>query len=125
MTARYGLPDHLIEPTAYAVRIAWEAAKTSEPDWNEETIWSPLHTLKALWAVRVDNQIHADLLSPDYARELLRVVEDGIRLNAAWLGNVNLVCFENAFPCALDLDLRAEEILMTLQEIASSASVAA
>jgi hypothetical protein len=124
MTARYGLPDHLIEPTAYAVRIAWEAAR-AKPDWSQNVGRTPLHTLKALWWVRVEKQDHADLLSPEDARGLLRVVEDGIETNAAWLKSPMAVCFESAFPCALDLDLKAEEVLMTLQEISGSASVAA
>jgi hypothetical protein len=125
MTARYGLPDHLIEPTAYAVRVAWEASKDRDPDWAEEFEGRSVYTLTALWTVRVDNQIHADLLSPQYARELLRVVQDGIAINGNWLQSPMAVCFESAFPSALDLDLKAEEILMTLQDIASTASVAA
>lgn len=126
MTARYGLPDHLIEPTAYAVIVAWKAATKTSPDRTEEFEGRPLHTLKGLWRVRVRNGWHADLLSAEDARELLRVVSDGIKINSEWLGSIDMVFFENAFPNAIDLDLKAEEVLMTLQDIASSSgSVAA
>lgn len=125
MTARYGLPDHLIDPVAHAVRTAFASSVAAGPDWSEEFDGRPLHTLKALWWVRVDNEIHADLLSPEYARELLRVVQDGIEANAGWLTDVSTVCFDPRFPSYLDLDIRSEEILMTLTEIARSASVAA
>jgi hypothetical protein len=125
MTARYGLPDHLIEPVAHAVKVAWVSTIGREPDWTEEFNGRPLHTLKALWAVRVENEIHADLLTPEYARELLRVVEDGIRINANWLKDTMTVCFDPNFPAYLYLDMRAEEISATLQEIANSASITA
>jgi hypothetical protein len=125
MTACYGLPDHLIGPVAHAVRTAFASSLGTDPDGIEEFDGRPLHTLKALWWVRVDNEIHADLLSPEYARELLRVVQDGIEVNAGWLKDVSTVCFDPSFPSYLDLDLRSEEILMTLTEIARSASVAA
>jgi hypothetical protein len=125
VTAAYGLPDHLIDPVAYAVRVAWEAANSEGPNWDEEFKGRPVYTLKALWCVRVDQGVHADLLSAGEARELLRVVEDGIRVNAKWLQSPMAVCFESAFPAALDLDLKAEEVLMTLQDIANSESIAA
>jgi hypothetical protein len=125
MTARYGLPDHLIDSVAHAVTVAWASATAEGPDWSEEFEGRPLHTLKALWWVRVDKGWHADLLSPEYARELLRVVQDGIEINAGWLKDTATVCFDPNFPAYLDLDLHAEEVVMTLQDIANSASVAA
>lgn len=125
MTAAYGLPDHLIEPLAQAVRTAWADSVAKGPDWTEEFEGRPLHTLKALWQVRVAQGWHEDLLSPEDARELLRVVQDGIEVNAGWLKDVSTVCFDPRFPSYLDLDLRAEEMVMTLTDIVNSVSVAA
>ena len=118
MTAAYGLPDHLLDPVAHAVETAWRGSVAAGPDWAEEFDGSPLHTLKALWFVRIRDGVHEGLLKPDEARELLRVAEDGIEVNAARLTNVSDALFAPDFPAALGLDLRAEEILMTLIDIA-------
>ncbi len=125
VTARYGLPDHLLAPVALAVKIAWDGARKGKPDWTEEVNGTPVHTVKALWSVRVlpGHEWHADLLTPAYAQELLRVVESGIEINARKITDVGNACFDPDFPAHLELDLRAEEIVASLQEIAVSVFV--
>jgi hypothetical protein len=125
MTAAYGLPDHLIDPAAYAVRVAWDDARTRRPDWSVEFEGTPLHTLTALWWVRVENEIHTDLLSPSYVRGLLRVVEVGVEINALAIQDTGTACFRDDFGAALALDLRAEELILTLQDLAHRESVSA
>jgi hypothetical protein len=118
MTARYGLPDRLFNPIAFAVRLAWETSAPNEAFHNGTDV----QTITALWKVRVSKDRHTDLLAPWEAEELLRVVQDGIEANAAWL-SVGDRYFEDDFQDALDLELYSEEIVASLTEIIVSGSV--
>lgn len=120
MTAAYGLPDHLFTPIAYAVQVAWENSIPGE----REVLGRDLHTLTGLWAVRVENEIHTDLLTPEYARELLEVVKIGIKDTIEWMEPGDRY-FDNEYAAALDLDFASEEIVASLEDIVSTASVAA
>ncbi len=112
MTAAYGLPDHLFAPVETAVEMAW---MNSIPG-NATFQGRDLHLLVDLWRVRVENEVHTDLLYPQYARELLAVITPAILLNGQ---------NPNSCESAQELDIHAEELIMTLQDIASSSSVAA
>jgi hypothetical protein len=118
MTARYGLPDRLFNPIAFAVRIAWETSSPNEAFYNGTDV----QTITALWKIRVSKDRHTDLLAPWEAGELLRVVQDGIEANAAWL-SVGDRYFEDDFQDALDLELYGEEIVASLTEITVSESL--
>lgn len=120
MTAAYGLPDHLFTSVAYAVQVAFENSVPNEAEFEGRD----LHELTALWNVRVENEIHTDLLTPAYARELLAVVQVGIKDTIEWMEPGDRY-FDNEYAAALDLDFASEEIVATLTEIVESASVAA
>lgn len=120
MTAAYGLPDHLFAPIAYAVQVAFENTLPNESEFEGRD----MHDLTALWNVRVENEIHTDLLTPEYARELLAVVRMGIADTVEWMEPGDRY-FDDEYAAALDLDFASEEIVASLTEIIESASVAA
>lgn len=120
MTAAYGLPDHLFTSIAYAVQVAFENSVPGEAEFDGRD----MHELTALWHVRVENEIHTDLLTPEYAHELLAVVRLGIADNIDWMAPGDRY-FDDEYAAALDLDFASEEIVASLTEIVESASVAA
>lgn len=67
MTARYGLPDHLIDVvgsavTEIAVHIATRGTEAYDLAWS--------------WADRVDDGDHEDLLTPEDAKSLHAVMKE-------------------------------------------------
>lgn len=120
MTAAYGLPDHLFTPIAYAVQVAFENSVPGEAEFEGRD----LYELTALWNVRVENEIHTDLLTPEYARELLAVVRIGIKDTIEWMEPGDRY-FDDEYAAALDLDFASEEIVASLEDIVNTASVAA
>ena len=120
MTAAYGLPDHLFAPIAYAVQVAFENSRPGEREFDGRD----LHILTALWNVRIENEVHTDLLTPEYARELLEVVKLGIADTIAWMEPGDRY-FDDEYAAALDLDFASEEIVASFTEIVATASVAA
>ena len=120
MTAMYGLPDHLFTPVAYAVQVAWENSLPGEA----EVLGRDMHTLTAFWNDTATTEIYTDLLTPEYARELLEVVKLGIADTIEWMEPGDRY-FDDEYAAALDLDFASEEIVATLTEIAESATVAA
>lgn len=119
MTAAYGLPDHLFVPIETAVKTAWMLSSPGRATYGRQD----LHTVTALWVVRVENEVHTDLLTPAYARELVAVITPAIMHNAERLEG--LTPFDPDYLNVAGLDIHAEEVIMTLWDIATSTSLVA
>lgn len=108
MSARYGLPDHLIDLTGSVItELAVNIFDPTEPDLLD-LAWS--------WADRVEDGDHEDLLTADDAGELLKLFKACVEY-----------VYGNPSNYALDiaLALHAEELLTFLKDVASPQSVAA
>jgi hypothetical protein len=107
MTARYGLPDHLISIVGSAVtEIAVYITLPGTPEY--ELAWE--------WADRVDDGDHEDLFMPEDARSLHKLMKE-----------VAEYVYSNPTEYTVDVTfaIHAEEILSFLAETANPQAVAA
>ncbi len=108
MSARYGLPDHLIDLVGSVITEL--AVNVIEPADGEA------YALAWLWSDRVDDGDHEDLISAVDAAQLLKLFK---------------VCVEyvytNPSDYALDIALaiHADELLTFLQDVSSQGSAVA
>jgi hypothetical protein len=108
MSARYGLPDHLIELVGATVTEL--AVNIVEPTDGET------YALVWLWSDRVEDGDHLDLLTAAEAAQLLKVFKTCVEY-----------VYTNPSDYALDIALaiHADEILTFLQDVAQPVPVAA
>lgn len=108
MSARYGLPDHLIDLVGSVITEL--AVNVIEPTDGEA------YALAWLWSDRVDDGDHEDLISAIDAAQLLKIFRTCVEY-----------VYSNPSDYAVDIALaiHANEILTFLQDVAQPAQVAA
>ncbi len=106
MTARYGLPDHLIDLVGSTITEI--AVNIFDPAASGE-----LYALSWLWSDRVDDGDHEDLLSQADAAQLLKIFTACVEY-----------VYTHPTDYALDIALatHAEEILSFLRDVAHQSS---
>lgn len=108
MTARYGLPDHLIDLVgAVITELGVTIIEPTEPE---------LYALVWNWSDRVDDGDHEDLLSSHDAAQLLKIFKACVEY-----------VYSNPSDYTLDiaLALHADELLTFFREISEPSRVAA